>query len=479
MKFITNKISIKAEEKLNDANDVYVGKHSFQDAFHHGTKDDFANHENLFEQPLMGPFKHESEAGIPTQHVSSLRPNHGPEFDKIINNIVQEKGNPMVVGGFPRDHVLGKESKDKDIEVYGMPAEKLQKILSKYGHVNAVGSSFGVIKLKTPDGQDYDFSLPRRENKEGQGYKGFQVQTDHAMTPQEAASRRDFTFNALMQDPTTGKIHDYYNGLSDLKNKVLRATSERYAEDPLRVLRGMQFAGRMGLDMDPDTAKMSESLLNEYPTLTKDRIMTEWMKLAEKSEIPSKGLKVLEDTKWLSQYPELDLSPQNMQTVDNIVKVFKDKSPEDKNALFFSALTHSMNRPEIESFLDRIGLPLDLQKRVLALKMGMDSPHLRTGETFDDSNVRNTSFHTSPESIDNLMHVLGAKGGDYEKFHNRAKELGVNQKPPQPIVTGKFLQTLGVKPGPEMGQKIKEAYQAQLDGKINSPEEAVDFLGLK
>ena len=533
IKLFANRIHLKADAKPGSG-DVVLGKHAINGEFYQGKTPEFTNHTQLFDN-MIGPFHNEHEAGAyfhhagptfqhpatmgfkpneitkgyeapanlkssyaaaknsavpsampykPPRTAASLVPDHGPAFRDIMKSIKGKKGSPLIVGGAVRDHVLGKhpeDVKDVDVEVHGMDADKLAKTLGKFGQVNAVGASFGVIKLTTPDGQDYDFSLPRRENKEGQGHKGFQVQPDATMSPKEAASRRDFTFNSLGQDPDTGAIHDYYGGLNDLKTKTLRATTPKFAEDPLRVLRGMQFAARMGLTMDPETAKMSKSLLPEYDTLSKDRIATEWAKLAEKGIEPSKGLQILKDTDWITKYPELHLTPKKMMAADNIAKTLQSNefSPPDKNALFMANLIHDMTTKDATSFLNRVGMSGTIQKRALALKNGMNSSHHNADS---EANANNLAFNVAPERIENLMHVLKAQEpanellSHHQNLNATAHRLGVHQAPPQPIINGDWLMQHGIKPGPELGHKLKKIYQAQLDGLVSTPEDAVKFI---
>jgi hypothetical protein len=100
----------------------------------------------------------------------------------------------------------------------------------------------GVLKLTTESGSTYDFNIPRREWKVGIGHTGFAVELDPEINPKEAASRRDYTINALTYDPRAQEILDFFDGRRDLENRVLRHTSKAFEEDPLRVLRGMQFA---------------------------------------------------------------------------------------------------------------------------------------------------------------------------------------------------------------------------------------------
>ncbi len=111
------------------------------------------------------------------------------------------------IGGSVRDMLLDVPSKDIDIEVFGLDADELVGILSQFGKVDAVGKSFGVLKVQMK-GKDYDFSLPRRENKEGRGHKGFMVAVDPNMSLAEASKRRDFTINAISYNPLTEIYYD-------------------------------------------------------------------------------------------------------------------------------------------------------------------------------------------------------------------------------------------------------------------------------
>ena len=173
---------------------------------------------------------------------------------------VPELSRAYLVGGCVRDALLGIAHKDFDLEVYGVNYEQLEKALSVHGRVDLVGKSFGVIKFSSREGAQWDFSLPRRDSKTSAGHKGFQIEFDADISPKEAASRRDFTVNALMFDPRTGEYLDFFNGQNDLQNRVLRHTSPAFSEDPLRVLRGMQFAARFDLTAAPETIELCRSI---------------------------------------------------------------------------------------------------------------------------------------------------------------------------------------------------------------------------
>ncbi|MDO4558812.1 MAG: hypothetical protein Q4C47_07595, partial [Planctomycetia bacterium] len=204
------------------------------------------------------------------------------------------------VGGSVRDALLGLHSKDIDLEVRGLSYQKIADILSPHFPVSFVGRSFGVLKV----GHHVDVSLPRRESKIGSGHRGFAIEADPTLSEREAFARRDFTVNAIGMRPD-GTLIDHYDGLSDLKRGILRAVSPAFRDDPLRVLRGMQFAARFGFTMDEGTVNLCRELFDEFPTLSEERILEEWRKWALRGRFPSRGLAVLRQTGWIRGFPEL------------------------------------------------------------------------------------------------------------------------------------------------------------------------------
>ena len=149
-------------------------------------------------------------------------------------------GRALIVGGWVRDRLLGRESKDIDLEVYGIEAARLRQVLETFGRVETVGESFQVYKLG-----DIDVSLPRRESKAGRGHRGFDVTGDPHLSIADAARRRDFTVNAIAWDPLTGEYEDPFDGRGDINRRVLRVVDpSRFSDDSLRVLRSVQLAAR-------------------------------------------------------------------------------------------------------------------------------------------------------------------------------------------------------------------------------------------
>ncbi|MEE8394645.1 MAG: hypothetical protein V3S29_01225, partial [bacterium] len=224
---------------------------------------------------------------------------------RIAESLSRAGGRPVLVGGWVRDFLLGRPaSADFDLEVFGLEPTRLQKVLQQFGPVNAVGRRFGVLKLSTGKAE-YDVSVPRRESKTGKGHKGFWVGADPGMTFEEAAARRDFTINAmgypLLEE---GLLLDPFGGERDLRAGVLRHVGPAFGEDPLRVLRAMQFAGRFDLTIAPETvAVCREQDLAELP---RERLWEEFKKLLLLAPNPSRGLLWAGPLGILPTFPELE-----------------------------------------------------------------------------------------------------------------------------------------------------------------------------
>lgn len=204
-------------------------------------------------------------------------------------------GKGFLVGGCVRDRLLGYSIKDYDLEVYALPSQTLKELLEKFGKINVVGEQFAVYKLqpKAAAPVEVDVSLPRRESKRSRGHRGFLIEGDPWMTFEEAVSRRDFTINAILQDPLTESIIDPLCGVNDLVNRRLRvANPKTFKEDSLRVLRAAQLASRYNLSITSETIKLCrETALEDLP---KDRVYKEFEKILLFSPNPSIGLRYLQ-----------------------------------------------------------------------------------------------------------------------------------------------------------------------------------------
>jgi len=164
----------------------------------------------------------------------------------ICRTIHSAGGRAWIVGGAVRDHLLGLESKDHDIEVHRVEIEDLREALKSLGKVNEIGRSFGVFKV-TINGITIDVSIPRHDSQSGTAHNEIVVIGNPFMGLESAARRRDLTVNAIAYDPLTDEYKDYFGGIQDLKRGRLQAVDPNtFCEDPLRALRVVQFAARFG-----------------------------------------------------------------------------------------------------------------------------------------------------------------------------------------------------------------------------------------
>ena len=289
---------------------------------------------------------------------------HFPADLRAMLDAVRRVGRPRLVGGGVRDWLLGLTPKDFDVEVGGVDFETLHRALARFGATDVVGRSFGVIKVRSREtGEDYDFSLPRRESKTGAGHRGFAIAPDPALSDAEAAARRDFTVNAIACDPFTREIIDPHSGQRDLQSRVLRHTSAAFAEDPLRVLRAMQLAGRFDFTLAPETAALCRTIADTFSELPLERVWGEWEKWAAKSVTPSRGLTLLEESGWLRHFPELaalrgtpqepawhpegDVFTHTQHCLDALVALptWPDANLGRRRRLMFAVLAHDFGKP--------------------------------------------------------------------------------------------------------------------------------------
>ncbi|MDQ7002418.1 MAG: HD domain-containing protein, partial [Ghiorsea sp.] len=294
-------------------------------------------------------FKHDFKRAIPDAVLQVCR-------------MLQDAGGmAWLVGGCVRDLSLDLVPQDWDIEVYGLEQDKLVAALEKIGRCEHVGKHFGVYKLWFSH-LEMDIALPRKERKTGDGHRGFDVTVDPHLKPEIAMLRRDFTINAMMFNPVNQALLDVYGGQQDLHEKRLKHVSPAFAEDPLRPLRAMQFAARLGCTLDQDTMRLCRSLLVEAHTLPKSRVWQEWLKWSG-SDKPSLGLKALRDMGWDSLYPELELMQDCLQdsywhpegdvwihtsmVVDEAARLGRERrlKGKDRVILLFAALCHDLGKP--------------------------------------------------------------------------------------------------------------------------------------
>jgi tRNA nucleotidyltransferase (CCA-adding enzyme) len=459
-----------------------------------------------------------------------------PALERIVRDLHSAGYRALIAGGAVRDALLGLHPKDIDIEVYGISYDALAEFLKAHGRLDLVGKSFGVVKFRThntAEGDACDFSVPRRDSKTGPSHRDFLTTFDPSITPQEAAGRRDFTINAMAYDPFTGELLDFFGGRTDLENRILRATSGAFSEDPLRVLRGMQFACRFDLTIDPATADLSRSIANEYSTLAKERVAEEFMKWAKSSPPlgnPGRIADYLADTGWLRHFPEIeklrgvpqdpewhpegDVSIHTMLVLNEAARIAdRDGLQDDDRAvLMFAALAHDFAKadttalrerdgrmrwtawgheaaagPQARQFLTRIGIKNAIVEQVGKL-VENHLAHSSIGPEVTPRAVRRLAVRLAPASIAQLIRLIEADASgrrprprglpdSAERIRDMAAAQSVEEKPQAPLILGRHvLPYFDDRPGEHIGEVTRVAYEAQSDGEFSTEEEALAWL---
>ena len=203
-----------------------------------------------------------------------------------------------VVGGSVRDAYLEKPMKDIDLIVDGLSVSGILKILREYGRANVEGESFSVIKFKPKGhvGEDYDVAVPREDRKIGSGHKGFEVVTD-GVDVHGDLKRRDFTLNSMAVNIMSDELLDPFNGLKDLHNRLLKATDKNaFIEDPLRILRGIQFAARFRFNIEKGTMDLMKKNSHLIKEIAGERIYDEFQKILNKGGSTQMAINLLHET---------------------------------------------------------------------------------------------------------------------------------------------------------------------------------------
>lgn len=432
-------------------------------------------------------------------------------------------GRALLVGGCVRDMLLAIDPKDFDIEVYGLAPEKLIEVASAFGEVLEVGKAFGIVKLKIDD-LELDLGIPRRDSKTSSGHKGFDINVDPSMSPMDAARRRDFTVNAIMMDPLTNETIDPFNGVLDLNNHILRVVdATTFADDPLRVLRAMQFAARFDLMPDEASLAVLKQTVPSLVELSEERLRDEWRKLLVLAKKPSIGLQLgfdlgvfnvlhpeLPPLKATEQnpewHPEGDVWIHTNMVVDEAALIIRRENLDEDASLtiMLAALCHDLGKPlctrlvdgkirsigheeageaPTRSFLRTVGVSSSVVETIV----GIVNDHLKPTKYYlddqtpdkriTDGAIRKLAGRIAPATMNELLMVAEA---DYfgrgqwrhgEERHyperewllERASRLNVLSGPAPHAITGAELVALGVEPGPKMGELIREADRLRDD----------------
>jgi len=400
----------------------------------------------------------------------------------------------IIVGGYIRDKLLNLSlkcenysqktltSKDIDIELYGISSlDELEKLLREFGDINSVGKSFGVCKLTYYD-LDIDFSLPRTDSKVSNGHTGFTITTDKNLDFKTATSRRDFTVNAIGYDVKEKKILDPFSGVRDLNSKILRAVDlSKFDEDPLRVLRAIQFSARFDFKLEKNLFLKCKLMIqsNVLEELPNERIYEEIKKLLLKSTSPSQGFRLLKDLNGFLYFKELaTLSTQEFNSTLKALDILSSYSITDlhvKNMLMLTLLCFKLTPEMSLSFLNRFTKEKSLIKEILAFK----SAYLIIDiDNFNDFNLYELATRVEIQKFSHFLQAihLGNKNKNVELLRKKAEALNILYKKSPALIEGRDLLKLGFKPSKEFSKILQETYTAQIKGTFKTHIEAIEWL---
>ena len=423
---------------------------------------------------------------------------------EIAREVEQRGGRTYYVGGYVRDRLLGRASKDVDIEVHGVSVAELEDVLASFGSARAVGASFGVYNI---GGHTLDIAVPRREDAERSAEgKSFESVADPFIGTYKAALRRDLTMNALYEDVLTGEVIDHFGGCDDLARGVIRhVDATTFCEDPLRVLRAAQFAARFGMRVSGNTIELCARL--KLDDLAPERVLEELKKALVKSPKPSVFFEVLRAMcqldVWFGEtealigvpqnplyHPEGDVWAHTMLVVDAAAQMREESSDEFSFMLaalchdFGKAVTTSESEGRIISYGHEVeGVPLATQfvKRLsVATKVrkyvqNMVELHMAPNALVAQGAKQkafNKLFDRSccPRDLVLLAHADDrGRGPEADPDTTAEEKLDAHlacfeELMARPYVQGSDLIAAGVEPGPLMGEVLEYAHKLRLAG---------------
>lgn len=411
------------------------------------------------------------------------------------------------VGGCVRDALMGLDNKDIDIELHGVTPARAEAILDSLGQRLTMGESFGIYGLK---GYDIDIALPRKEKLRGVGHKDFDVFVDPFIGAPKAALRRDFTVNALMQDVLTGEIVDPFGGQEDLRRGVLRhVNDETFAEDPLRVLRGAQFAARFNFTVAPETIALCSGMTLRH--LPRERIEGELKKALLKAGRPSVFFEVLRQMDRLQEwFPEVealigvpqdprhhgegDVWTHTLMVLDAAAALREQAA--HPFGFMLAALTHDFGKavstqivngrihayehekkglPLAEAFLRR----LTGESRLIDYVLNLAEHHMKPNVVAAAGSALKTTNRMFDQSADpeglialSLADVRGQITAyppeDHEPFL-RERLNAYRAVMAQPFVAGRDLIAAGLQPGADFSEILAYAHKLRLAGIAKDP----------
>ena len=440
---------------------------------------------------------------------------------RIAEEVDRAGGRSFFVGGYVRDLLRHRETKDIDLEIHGVSVQTLEEILDGIGGRTVMGASFGIFGLSH---YDLDIAMPRTERSTGAGHRDFSVFVDPFIGPEKAAMRRDFTINAMMQDVLTGEILDFFGGREDLARGMIRHVNDRsYAEDPLRVFRAAQFAARFDFRIAEETRALSSGI--DVVALAGERVMGELEKALLKADKPSIFFEELRGMRQLSVWfpelealigvpqdqrfhPEGDAWTHTMQVLDEAAAL--RGQAEYPLGFMLAALCHDLGKavateeidgavhayghetaglPLTERFLGRLTNETKLRNYVLNMVVNHMRPNVTAARAkHEKSFMKMFDSSCCPEDL-LLLAKADALGSGLRKdgpiaflvYGLKEEKLRAmlslyRQRMAEPYLMGRDLIEAGLSPGPVFSKALDYAHKLRLAG-MSKEEQLRQTLG--
>ena len=420
---------------------------------------------------------------------------------RIIARLREEGHSAYLVGGCVRDILLSAESKDIDIATSATPGQ----IRQLYPGANLVGAKFGVVLVRE-GGIQAEVATYRSDHTYSDGRRPESVafETD----PRRDVQRRDFTVNAMLMDPVSGKLLDYADGCGDLKRKLIRTVGDpaaRFAEDHLRMLRAVRFAARLGFTIEPATFAAihgaAPAITRVAAERTRDeliRILTEGgarqgFELLDTSGLLPHVLPEVADMKGVQQPPRFH--PEGDVWIHTLMMLEHLHNPTPTLAL--GVLLHDVGKPPTFCQAERIRfdghakIGAEMAVRILR-RLRCSNDQIQQVESLVANHLRFMHAHEMKVStlkrfmrLDRFeehlelhrLDCLASHGAldNYDLVKARYEALEPEELKPEPLLTGHDLIRAGFSPGVEFGRVLRRVETAQLDGAVTTYEEALEL----
>lgn len=416
--------------------------------------------------------------------------------NKIIRTLVANGYEAYLCGGYVRDSIIGRESKDIDITTSATP-EQVKVLFDK---TVDVGAAFGTTIVVLGE-EKYEVTTFRSDMSDGR-----HPLVEFGKTAKEDAMRRDFTVNGLFQDGINGRIIDYVGGLEDIRSKTIRCigdANKRFSEDPLRILRAARFSAELGFNIDGETAHAMMTLAWKLKDISSERIRDEITKGITGSD-PSTFIKILFVTGLVQEcIPEIfpmlkcEQSPEYHPEGDVITHTLLMLKPNASTIMAWAALLHDVGKP-VDRVVDHSGkttffghnetgadIAMDILVRLKFSNDDIDTITALIRNHMDHMNVRamkNSTFKKyisrPTHDLEMELHHLDCEASNkdfstYEYILERKKSIPANEVNPPALISGKDLIDAGIKPGPQFKEILHRIRNAQLDGVVSTKESAM------